>query len=1568
MSAYNPPTETLPRFNTAVFIQDANVTYPVAQGALTIPKQIRIVDGSNTIIITPTSIIINGIVYSLSNIAYLDLSQTFTGVNTFTQNILTNTIKGRLTTDNISLYDTSTNEISIGSGNLGNINIGSSSCNISLKGLNTFINGFALCNTLKSINSSSSVSLYEVPMVSLNMGNSTAPITITGLTNTINGNTTITNTLFGNTIRGKLTTDNISLYDTSTNEISIGSGNSGNINIGSSSCNISLKGTNTFINGIALCNTLKSINSSSSVSLYEVPMVSLNMGNSSTPNTITGYTNTINGNTIITNTLFGNTIQGKAVGDAISLYDTSTGIIKLGNSTLGTNTNTIYGITTFNQALNAPTPSSLINTSQVPTTAYLTTYYAPLTGTIANASAITLTPNTTDTLDYITFSSTDSGSSNIKTNTNLTFNASTGKLSASSLETNTIQGKAVGDNITLYNTSTGTISIGNDNVSTNIISGIDNTINGNTTIIDALYVNTMRSVAVGTTVNLFNNLTTGSIFLGSSLTSGAITIGRTAQTGAVTINGAITGGTNSIFNNSTTSSVNINNARTSGVLTIGNSSTTAVTANTNIHGTSVTGVNNLFTNTTTANSNILTNITSGTLTIGNATQTGAFTLYGSTSGTNTIFNNIAAGLLNIGTGLTSGGRVVMGTSSGTITLNGITSIIDTLDVNTIEGKAVGDSISLFNTSTGVISMGNSSLGTNTNNIFGITTFNQPILAPTPASLLNTTRVPTTAYLTTYYAPLTGTIANASAITLTPNTTNTLDYITFSSTDSGSSNIKTNTNLTFNASTGKLSASSLETNTIQGKAVGDSVTLYNNITTGIISIGTNNTSDINIGSSSGATSLKSLITYINGSAKCNDIQPNTSSSVVTLYTSPMTSLTIGNNTTSTTTIKGLSNTIFGDTSIINTLKGNTIQSVLTTDAISLYSLTTGGITLGNSSGTNTINGNTTITNTLFGNTLRGKAVGDNISLYTTTTTGTITLGNGTLSTNIITGSSNTLNGLANTITGLANTINGDTTITNTLFGNTLRGKAITDAISLYTTSTSGGITLGNTSNTNTINGDTIITNTLDVNSIQGKAVTDAISLYTTSTSGGITLGNTANTNTINGNTTMTNTLIVNTVHSIAAGTTTNLYNNLTTGSIVVGANLTSGAITIGRTAQTGAVTINGALTTGANSLFNNSTTSAVNINRARTSGVLTIGNSSTTAVTASTNIYGTSVTGTNNLFTNTTTADSNILTGVTTGDINIGTSRTTGSLTIGNSSTTAVIASTNIYGTSVTGANSLFTNTTTANSYILTSVTTGSINIGTGLDAFGRINIGSVFGENKIEGYTRFTSTIEGNTIRASTTSATVSLYTNVTASIVNFLTGITTGAINIGSALQTGNMTIYGSTTSSTKLFNNVTTGDITIGENGNDITIGRIDQDPTIYPPPDSNVTVIGTSLTLFGNLLRTVFYGGASYYLEGITYITTSGTLITPPFSKYYICTFATSGTIYLPAPIVQFKGIEIIIRYTNAVVTPTTIAGTNVFINLSNTVTSSLIATVSYRIVCAFKSNTSGPGGDYYWMQLY
>jgi hypothetical protein len=301
-----------------------------------------------------------------------------------------------------------------------------------------------------------------------------------------------------------------------------------------------------------------------------------------------------------------------------------------------------------------------------------------------------------------------------------------------------------------------------------------------------------------------------------------------------------------------------------------------------------------------------------------------------------------------------------------------------------------------------------------------------------------------------------------------------------------------------------------------------------------------------------------------------------------------------------------------------------------------------------------------------------------------------------------------------------------TITNTLNGNTLAGKTTTDAISLYTTSTSGGITLGNSTNTNTINGNTTITNTLLGNTITGKLTTDAISLYTTSTSGGITLGNSSNTNTIRGNTTMPDTLFTDNVKGLFAGDNISLFTTTTTGTMNFVSGLTTGICYIGNLlSTTGQMIIYGAVS-GTSSLFSNVVAGAINIGSSSLTGVMTI--------------YG-SISNTNNLFTNVTTGDinigsatqtgytsiygalttktNNLFTNVTTGNINIGTALTSGTFSIGSPLNTAPVFS--ISGT-MTGDNLIFDNVSSGNIYIGGYNQTGDINIGTDI-LTGDINIG-----------------------------------------------------------------------------------------------------------------------------------------------------------------------------------------------------------------------------------------------------
>jgi hypothetical protein len=373
---------------------------------------------------------------------------------------------------------------------------------------------------------------------------------------------------------------------------------------------------------------------------------------------------------------------------------------------------------------------------------------------------------------------------------------------------------------------------------------------------------------------------------------------------------------------------------------------------------------------------------------------------------------------------------------------------------------------------------------------------------------------------------------------------------------------------------------------------------------------------------------------------------------------------------------------------------------------------------------------------------------------------------------------------------------------------------------------------------------------------------------------------------------------------------------------------------------GVVTINGDTTItntlDANTLQGTAVSSPISLYTNSTSGNIDIGNSLNTitingatrffqTVTASNiivdTIQGTSVASSINLYANITTGVINFLTAITTGAISIGSALQTGIMTI--------------YG-STTNTSNLFTNTTS-----------GGINIGNANQT----------------GYT--------NIYGAKTTGNTNALFTNVTSGAIDIGTNMTTGVLKIGSSVSTATTTqIYGTTTGDNQLFKNVTTGDINIGgvNQTGEIYIGGVNQtgNTNIGGISQTGTINIGngnlTSNILGGSFTRTLCLAPeVIYHFDKTTYLTGTTTL-SSPFSRYYICNFTSSGNINLPAPAYQFEGLEIIIRYVNAVVTPTTAAGTNVFINLSNNVTSTLIATVSYRIICGLKA------GSYYWIQLY
>ena len=705
----------------------------------------------------------------------------------------------------------------------------------------------------------------------------------------------------------------------------------------------------------------------------------------------------------------------------------------------------------------------------------------------------------------------------------------------------------------------------------------------------------------------------------------------------------------------------------------------------------------------------------------------------------------------------------------------------------------------------------------------------------------------------------------------------------------------------------------------GKAVGNAINLY-----------TSTTGGFTIGSSTGATGNVT----INGAntVGTSNLFTNSTTSAISIGTAITGSGSIAIGNASTVTIKGaslnLNSTVSGSYALgLSTQSGGTtavygsvggtnslFTNTTTGNTNILTGITTGNIIIGNSSTTN-VTGNTTIYGTSV-----STASGVN-SLFTNTTTA---------NTNIATGLTSGLLTIGSTASTAGNTINGDTRIINTLLAETLTGRAVGNAINLYTTST-GTITLGKVSvsantitgitnvitgsTSNTINGDTTITNTLLAETLTGKAVGNAINLYTTST-GTITLGKasvSANTitgisNTITGNTTITNTLLVETLTGKAVGNAINLYTS------------TTGLITLGNSSGTiaiyGIMTINNYITT---SLFNPivSTNSLLN---------MILSNKTTTP------------TGQNN-----TGLGVGSLTALTTGRDNTG-----------------------------IGANSL--NTITDQSYN-TSIGSGSLAQLNALGSASSYNtaIGSNAGNLlKYGQYNCFLGQNSGFNIGVGQTDRNTFIGSATTFDLVSSNYTQST-ALGYGATISGSNQIVLGtasetviapnimkvntiqntSSTGNASLYSDVTTGSLTLGvglTTGN-VSIGNYYSSNTIE--------IAGNTIKNQGHFLTKIGLSFTTYYpFESQVFTSTTSILY---YYKYNLCNFSSTGYLYLDTPLLQHSGMELVIRQIgSAAAITSTVAGTNVFVNLSNSYVSSLTGTV-VKVVCM------PVGTTYYWFQI-
>lgn len=254
----------------------------------------------------------------------------------------------------------------------------------------------------------------------------------------------------------------------------------------------------------------------------------------------------------------------------------------------------------------------------------------------------------------------------------------------------------------------------------------------------------------------------------------------------------------------------------------------------------------------------------------------------------------------------------------------------------------------------------------------------------------------------------------------------------------------------------ISPGSLKVNTVESTGPNVTVSLYDNVDAGPITIGANSNTTLTLGGTGTTVSIP-------GDFVINNIVGSSPTTPVSIYNTTTTAnVDIG------TMVTGAGNINIGGSStnvvIDGTLITNDIECSTPTSTVNLYSGTTTGtvniadgasgtINIGGSSATTVIDGTTQT------DTLTASATGATVSLYDNVTTGSITLG---------TGSTNTIE---------MGSASSTTTVNGTLVNNDIQGSTPTTAVSLFGTTTSANVDIA-TSSTGTVNFGTTTT-TIDV---------------------------------------------------------------------------------------------------------------------------------------------------------------------------------------------------------------------------------------------------------------------------------------------------------------------------------------------------------------------------------------------------------------------------------------------------------------------------------------------------------
>ena len=463
----------------------------------------------------------------------------------------------------------------------------------------------------------------------------------------------------------------------------------------------------------------------------------------------------------------------------------------------------------------------------------------------------------------------------------------------------------------------------------------------------------------------------------------------------------------------------------------------------------------------------------------------------------------------------------------------------------------------------------------------------------------------------------------------------------------------------------------------------------------------------------------------------------------------------------------------------------IESIAASDNITLYSTTTGTLTLGNTGGGNfTINPNvvlatgknltTSSTGKIITDIIESIAAADNITLYSTTT-GTLTLGN--------TGGGNfTIN--PNVV--LATGKNLTTSSTGKIITDIIEGIAAADNITLYSTTT-GTLTLGNTGGGNfTINPNVVLpaNKTITLNASGGKIKNN---VYTgTATSSNIEIGESADTGLIRtykdlyiGATPLSSNkgIYCNYFDSLAVGDTINFAASQSTGNLNIQPSATSGSIVIGNAtpaSDSGTLTLNKNFLMGVGKTLIFSSTGLIKCD------VLTTTSTSTNLVFGQAGDTGT-INPLRNIVMTTGSSGNKILSGYYNAtsagaDLYIGDNQTSGSIILNNTylaagklvniTSTGKLINSTFESVNPTTAVSLFNDITGADITISNTANTGKINL----------NASVVLPASKTITLDGTGGLITCNTYRGTSVGSSISLFSTTTA-------GITLGGASSGISL-----------------------------------------------------------------------------------------------------------------------------------------------------------------------------------------